>query len=404
MAGEWNTQGVIHETGTTYNFVSNEQIEAGMLDTPKHRLLFLTESYAMSEEEAEQIRSWVMAGGIVVADLAPAIATKRGRLLKKGLLDELFGVDRTKAELVKKESVIRPGKSVLGIALGGEVKVTAYEKGLVATTAAAAAMEAETETPAIFVNKAGKGLAVLLNSDPFLGYRDVSAGREEPDNAKRAGALDALFRCFLDAADIEPLAQIVADDGKLVDHTYFAKFDAGDVTYLGVIHGSDHVDENRGARPPRAVTIKLPKKSNVYDVLEDKTYADTDSLHVSMPYMFVKILALVPYEVKGLETDLPESTKAGDVLRFDLSISASDEPSDHVVRMEVDGPDGEERWYLAQNILAKNGRAQVTLPFALNDPAGEWTIRFHDVTSGKRLERTIELLPSSESEAERPKS
>ncbi|GAG48742.1 unnamed protein product, partial [marine sediment metagenome] len=80
-------------------------------------------------------------------------------------------------------------------------------------------------------------------------------------------------------------------------------------------------------------------------------------------------------------------------VRFRISINASETPDDHVVRMEVSGPDDKDRWYLAENVLVPAAGVQLALPFAFNDPPGKWTVRLRDITSGKRLERAIVLSP-----------
>ncbi len=391
MCGAWKSWGVINETGHTYNFISNEQIENDMLRTDEDvKLIFLTHAFAMSEKEAAELERWVKAGGILVSDLAPGGFTNHGKPREKGLLDELFGVDRSKAELVIAETNILPAGVVDGVRLEGEAKITAFEKGLVAKKAKNTATIAGAETPAVLVNKVGKGLAVLFNGDPFVPYKKVSDERWKGNEAdKKAEILDKLFLSLVDAAEIEPTGDITAADGKPIYLSYFAKFKAGKVIYLCYSHGIGHDD--RAALPLRDVTMKLPEKTNAYDVLEDKFYANTDKVSFSMPYMFVKILALMPYEVEGIETDLPDSTHAGEVVRFKLSIQASEPTGDHVIRMEVLGPDGKDRWYLAQNILLKGGKAEAAIPFALNDPKGRWTIRLRDITSGQRLERTLKL-------------
>ena len=54
----------------------------------------------------------------------------------------------------------------------------------------------------------------------------------------------------------------------------------------------------------------------------------------------------------------------------------------HVLRLRVLGPDGKEREAYRQTVVAEAGRAEVSLPLALDDAAGTWTLSAQDVATG----------------------
>lgn len=81
--------------GIESRYVATAQIEAGELDPAKFKLLLMPHSVALSAKEAEAIRKYVNAGGIVLADFAPGIMDDRVRTLEAGLLDDVFGIKRT---------------------------------------------------------------------------------------------------------------------------------------------------------------------------------------------------------------------------------------------------------------------------------------------------------------------
>jgi hypothetical protein len=61
----------------------------------------------------------------------------------------------------------------------------------------------------------------------------------------------------------------------------------------------------------------------------------------------------------------------------------------HVVHVDVLDPQGTPMPQYSGNLLAPGGHAARQIPLALNDPAGQWTIRVHDVLSGQTETRTL---------------
>jgi hypothetical protein len=62
-----------------------------------------------------------------------------------------------------------------------------------------------------------------------------------------------------------------------------------------------------------------------------------------------------------------------------------------VFRVSVTGPDGEDRHYYARTLCPEGLSAQTIIPFALNDPPGQWRITARDVLTGTRATTTITL-------------
>jgi len=63
--------------------------------------------------------------------------------------------------------------------------------------------------------------------------------------------------------------------------------------------------------------------------------------------------------------------------------------SDTVVRCTVIAPDGREVGEYSANVTVKDGKAGFTVPFALSDAAGIWTVKIREVISGKVIEAKI---------------
>ena len=89
---------VIEDLGLQYEFVGRGQIEEGKLGKGEYRVLILPQSVAVSALEVEQIREFVNAGGVLVADYRVATMNEHGRDLRRGQLDDVFGITHVKGQ------------------------------------------------------------------------------------------------------------------------------------------------------------------------------------------------------------------------------------------------------------------------------------------------------------------
>src|SRR5260370_23709636 len=76
--------------GLQPRFVSAEAVKQGQLRDGSFRILMLPHTVAMAPKEAEEIRSFVEQGGVVVADTEPGIYDEHGRRSAEPPLSEIF--------------------------------------------------------------------------------------------------------------------------------------------------------------------------------------------------------------------------------------------------------------------------------------------------------------------------
>ena len=55
---------------------------------------------ALSQSEADAIRRWTEQGGILIADYLPGVFDQHGKSRPRGILDDVFGVERDSAAAV----------------------------------------------------------------------------------------------------------------------------------------------------------------------------------------------------------------------------------------------------------------------------------------------------------------
>ncbi len=81
---------MLEDAGLQYEFVSYEQVENGKLAKDGFKAFFMPHSRAISKKEAEQIISFAEKGGVVFADITPALHNEKGAQQEQSFLKELF--------------------------------------------------------------------------------------------------------------------------------------------------------------------------------------------------------------------------------------------------------------------------------------------------------------------------
>ena len=191
------------------------------------------------------------------------------------------------------------------------------------------------------------------------GKRRLEGRTEDADDVR------AVLRGALADAGIEvETLRIVGTDGKAVERAIvYAMEDAAGNMFWGVSAG------DFGAKEVRCV---FPKKGWVYDIVDGKAYGNAQEIVAPYgkghPHGFVQLAA--PTGMRWLSAQ-------GSRVAIDCGGTA-----DTVVRVTVRRPDGTEAECYAANVLARGGRAEYNLPFALSDPPGEWKVTAENILGG----------------------
>ena len=386
-----------------FTYVAYQEIELGELVNREFKLLLLPNSQAISRREAEQIRKFVEAGGTAIADFAVGQRNEHGTWLKKGLLEDLFGLRVPKPNSSFKEAALQVTKAFGSIPAGQETAedghptpfgkfATPFDDGIELTTATPhGSLKAGGKTaPALLVNEFGKGKAIYLNFS-FNGYGSLRVrgfGGEltevERLRAKQGERIRQIASALMELAGVSRDFRWERSDGKHdFSDVYF--YHNGPLSYVGVTPGTyqeDPVDWNK--KDDYLVTV--PQKSFVYDSREGKLVAEGDRVNARPATGMTTLYAVLPYQVKSINIGSGTFT-ARQQVRIPLElITSGGEPGEHVIHVNVFDATEKIRLEYRQNPVTIGGKAEAKFPLALNDPPGVWRVTARDAATGVESE------------------
>lgn len=284
------------DLGLQYGYVSYTELENDGWDN-NTRLLFLNLSMAMSDAEVAQVKKFVHNGGVVIADLLPAVMTANGRWRPTSALDEVFGVEHADVRLVRGEGTVRWDDGEVDIRSAAAVRL-AGAKALGQWTIG------DRSGPAMVTHRYGKGTAVYLACDMMAGLQTGGA----------AQTLGQAIGASMADAELKPAARITDTAGVEVPAELY-RFSAGELQLLGVIHEREPVD----------AIVHLPSIGYTREAYNDG--ARSAGPVARMPIRLgdphgVALFATLPYAVTGVRVAVAPEAQRGQSLPFSVAIEA----------------------------------------------------------------------------------
>ncbi len=162
-------------------------------------------------------------------------------------------------------------------------------------------------------------------------------------------------------------------------------FSSGKNRYVGILR-SHHTED----AAPHETTIRLPAKYNVYNARTGVYFGETDQIPAIISPARALLYSLLPYRVNTLEIKTPVTVARGEHLPVSLTVKTTgDTPGLHVIHIVFRDPRGNEKPCYTMNLIAPEGKARATIPMALNDTTGSWTIVAKDAATGKSSEASF---------------
>lgn len=369
---------ILRDSHYQFDFLHEDQMARG--DLAKYKVLFLPWSSAISEGEAHAIRQFVESGGTVIADSFCGIRDGNG--VEHPMLDDLFGIRQPLTPPTPAPGAIEITAGPM--ATGEIIPVTKGVRGLQLHGGEACATVGG--EPALIVHRIGKGRTIFLNAG-FSDYAwkiaggmagEIQIGGESATDA--LASVQGFFRKLLAEAGVASPIKITADYEK-ASEVRLSRFALEDITLLGVLRSLGFGPVNADDFLP--TQLRFPA-AHVYDSRAGQYLGKTDSIAVSLLRGVAKAYALLPYKVDAVTLrPLQPFIQPGQVGVFQFGVKAAGAPmGTHVFHVTAQDPSGRTRPEYAGNHRAKNGERKFSIPFAFNDPLGEWRITATDVATG----------------------
>jgi hypothetical protein len=351
----------LRDLGLNFRYFTDRQMRLGEVNLSDFSVIILPMTQAMSAQEAQMLREYVGGGGVLIADIRPAIFDGHVKPLDAGQLDDVFGVTRaaTAAATVTDGEVEVPMAD--GAARSLQLPSVRADGGIQAAGASAAGQVGE--VPLLLTNSFGEGRAVLLNM-AMSSYPTVPESEEVAELASR------LLQVTL--GELAPEVELAAPDGRRLRNIEVTRWMNGRVQVISIFSRSDDSE----------AVVRLPQERFVYDLKRGEQLGRQAEFRVKLTPSRAQFFALSP-EPLGVVTLEPQaqSIAPGGVQQVRVTSALRD--GQQAVKIEVALPDGSTADWVDPVVVTDRGGATVDVPVALNDPAGTWTLSATDVYSGE---------------------
>ena len=355
-----------------YRFILPQDLESATLK--KFKVLVLPESTALSAKQAQAVKDFVKNGGLLLADYETALEDEWNVPLAKGQLDDLLGIRQrsmgfANTVATKKFNIRKCAKAKV---VKGKAQATLKD-------------QLNREYPILITNKYGKGRTLYLN------FRfDYAKMREQGDSSLRY-LLDQYLNF---KSKYKPLMDM---DGKPAGRIMTTFYRNGKNTYIGLLpelpRGNWQKAKIDEMKPMSyKVDFTAPGKGHLYNARTGEYYGTVAKKRIDMTPAHAVVLTLLPYKVTGIDVKAAATAKPGDIVKIAAAVKTSaGKAGHHVFHMTVKTPDGKTPWYLRQTQETSNGKAVFTLPFALNDATGKYTVTITDAATKTTKTTIIEI-------------
>jgi hypothetical protein len=350
---------LLEDRGLRPIFVSGAQLEAGELAERGVKVLVLPRSIALSDAEAAAMREFVAGGGTLLADSFAGRMDEHCRERELGALDEVFGVRRLEIDAYHASSQrasldyeAPAGKTPVwgGGPLRAECALIEECLEPLPGTRVLGCTE-YTDTPLGFLREHGKGRALLLNCAPldYLRARRTLAGGE---------GLQKFFGGALDLAGVRPEMEIrAAKDGRPLPGWQVFPFAHGGARYFGLTPDLGATQDTlgdttaEGGRGESEVKLRFPVSGHVYEARSGEYFGEGDSATDRFEPGSVKLYAVLPYKVEGLELSFADGTARA-------RVRAGGTVGEHVLRFDLFDGSGRRLTESGANVVAPGGAAE----------------------------------------------
>ncbi|HEU0006831.1 MAG TPA: beta-galactosidase trimerization domain-containing protein [Terriglobia bacterium] len=387
-----SVQYLLEDSLQQYYFVSYGQLEEGAFDSMDAKVMILPQSVAMSSQEVAALRRFVERGGWLVGDSRTALMDAHCKRLRKGQLDDVFGIERKNLDFSSGPPGLKPlraSAATIGIDLE---KLSTAEPGIIVTAGAQARYQDSRGTPAVIVKQHGKGRTVYLNllmTDYYLQRTESLAGE----------GLRQLLAGLLQEAGVSKPYGITKANGELVTGVEVHPWRSGNLRLLGLHRNyslnigrtSDDSWDQKALRGPVELKVGFGAPAALYDVRRGQYLGQKSEWTVMLDDKEPVILSALPQPVKGISVQAAARAKGGDLVTVELQLEGRQLGDTHAFRVQIFDVDNQELTMLTRNLVAPRGTCTWELPLAVDLKKGTYSLRVREIATGVRAERSLQI-------------
>jgi hypothetical protein len=311
-------------------FVGPQDVETLELEKQGYMALILPYSRGVSLAEAEAIKKFVSAGGLVIADNEPGTCTEHGRVLKEGRLKDLFPV-------MDKKNLVKYGKGT-ALYLAGELN----------------------------------GYAARLTRCNYTGSDSVAI---------------ALKEC----AEVQPLVELVNHKGLPRRDTMMGLFAQGSVTIVGLMRQME--SEGKEESPTTMLLQQAYHiwdiREKRYCGFADRLNISLD-LYPKCYALLPSNPSVISVEVENPKVRQGETLTMKVQVKFEGNKDI--DSMGQVVHVEVLGPDLNVKECYSHNVVFSGRQFVVKLPVSYSERPGRYSVVLEHAITGTKAETSFDIL------------
>ena len=363
-----------YDAGLDFRYVTSAMLKRGALDVREFKAVLLPMAQAIAPEDAEAIRSFVRAGGVVIADVRPGIYDGHCKPISPGALDDVFGIKRTGRGSPERVPLAF-NATIDGHRLALEATEARVDPGIEPTSAQALVKAAS--RPVLLANRFGAGRAILLNFQLLSDKTDDV----QMDSAR------AFVSALLKACGVRAVVTASNADGGPLPMTETRIWRNGDALVFGLWRRMEckwfGPKTGLEAGEPVSAKVTLPSARHVYDLRAQRYLGSTTQLNTVLRWGRANFFLALPYKIDGLDVRLAATApRRGETLRASIRLKAASPVRErHAVHVKVIDPSGNAVEWGSQVVMLVDGRGEVSLPIAYNDAPGRWRLRATELFS-----------------------
>ncbi|MGB9641789.1 MAG: beta-galactosidase [Candidatus Ratteibacteria bacterium] len=346
-------------SGYQFRIISYKQLEDGVLNNEKFKVLILPFAQSISQKQAKEIISFVNNGGVVISDIRPGICDENGIFYQKGgILDNILGIKQNteKFEVKKFENF------ELKYAELTSILPSLYVDSSIILINGKPKENIE-NLPIFIVNNFGKGKGILLN---------LSLSNYPDENM--AGISKILNGVMEEIAGVQKKINYEPHNLECGFTPY--RYKLGSHIYLGILSPWREGGEKN-------CKLILPQKFHIYNIRKGEYLGFNDSFDMKVQPETVDVIGFLPYRILDLKIKSKEKIKRGETLNYEIELLTEPlAPETHIFHVNVVSPEGKEIKYYEENLKGEKGKAKGSINFALNEKQGKYTLRVKEIVSG----------------------